>query len=625
MTIIGNNTAKINFVEIRDFFRSQVENKNSPSKFNQTIESLIKEFRKQYAHSYSIEDKKILSEVYKDLKILSRTSRDEALKELKLDVKLILKKVEFIDTFSIAKTGLLEKIKRWVSNIFFKIAVISRSINKEIFFLHSRKIETLKNEKKLIELVKKLEAGDQKKQTLKKQLLIAEQQGKPVEAIKRAITDLLVDMNNTRFDMYDLLHTKRDVEKELIEFRKNFLTIGGKRVSITTEDDVKIDGLFLSANAFRNKLIEMSAEVFTIDQKDFPKIKGLAFNKNKPSDEKQCKIFQALNQFQFFPKTIVEVNDKVLIIEKKDVYHFAKNKDIAEFEQLIQKDALKIEPLPRMNVDNIEDPNQGTIILASGALGHYEGQYSEALAFLMLGLNVMMFNYRGIGESEGEPSPEGAHRDAEAVYQYLKQVQHIKDEQIIGKGLSLGGGIVANLAIQHPKMHLFLDQSYSKFSQLINKIANAIFDKFLKREQTPVKSALMELVNGENKTSEPQSFLFRLFNAVIVPAIQHFSPKYSTLEGLAKVEGKVLILESRRDQVTPREHVEEMCAQLAKHNKLQNTMVGSIPGGHSARWYLATEEITNERSESSFHLTGQSLVDHYLKSLHMLRPIVPNN
>ena len=38
-----------------------------------------------------------------------------------------------------------------------------------------------------------------------------------------------------------------------------------------------------------------------------------------------------------------------------------------------------------------------------------------------MGLGILLFDYRGYGQSEGTPSEEGTHRDVEAAWNYLVQ------------------------------------------------------------------------------------------------------------------------------------------------------------------------------------------------------------
>ena len=67
-----------------------------------------------------------------------------------------------------------------------------------------------------------------------------------------------------------------------------------------------------------------------------------------------------------------------------------------------------------------------------------------------LGLNLLAFDYRGYGESEGAPSESGLYQDADAAYQYLRERRGIPAERIIVFGHSLGSAVAVDLASRVP-------------------------------------------------------------------------------------------------------------------------------------------------------------------------------
>lgn len=67
-----------------------------------------------------------------------------------------------------------------------------------------------------------------------------------------------------------------------------------------------------------------------------------------------------------------------------------------------------------------------------------------------LGLNLLAFDYRGYGESQGTPSEQGLYRDADAAYRYLRQDLAVPPERIIAFGHSLGSAVAVDLASRVP-------------------------------------------------------------------------------------------------------------------------------------------------------------------------------
>eukprot|EP00466_Bigelowiella_natans_P018184 jgi/Bigna1/77104/fgenesh1_pg.45_\ len=80
----------------------------------------------------------------------------------------------------------------------------------------------------------------------------------------------------------------------------------------------------------------------------------------------------------------------------------------------------------------------------SGNMGRGLAQYASM--FHNLGVNLLLLEYRGYGESEGEPSEEGLILDAKAALSFLYSNPTIDREQIFVFGQSLGGAVAASVA-----------------------------------------------------------------------------------------------------------------------------------------------------------------------------------
>ncbi|MEJ5260328.1 MAG: alpha/beta hydrolase [Anaerohalosphaeraceae bacterium] len=87
-----------------------------------------------------------------------------------------------------------------------------------------------------------------------------------------------------------------------------------------------------------------------------------------------------------------------------------------------------------------------TILFCHGNAGNISHRLDSLLLFRDLGLNCLIFDYRGYGRSGGRPSEEGMYRDAAACWKWLTEMRRIPPENIILFGRSLGGSVAANLA-----------------------------------------------------------------------------------------------------------------------------------------------------------------------------------
>ena len=84
-----------------------------------------------------------------------------------------------------------------------------------------------------------------------------------------------------------------------------------------------------------------------------------------------------------------------------------------------------------------------TVIVCHGNAGNNTYRLGTIQTFHLLDLNVLIFDYRGYGRSEGSPSEDGTYQDAEAAWDYLVTTRKVAPEQIVIFGRSLGGGVAA--------------------------------------------------------------------------------------------------------------------------------------------------------------------------------------
>lgn len=118
------------------------------------------------------------------------------------------------------------------------------------------------------------------------------------------------------------------------------------------------------------------------------------------------------------------------------------------------------------------DDAKTTVLFAHGNAGNLTDRWYLAKKLNdVCGVNVMLFDYRGYGKSEGSPSESGVLADARAARKWLAEREQISESEIVLYGRSLGGGVMVDLAAQDGAKALILE---STFTSLPN-VANGIF------------------------------------------------------------------------------------------------------------------------------------------------------
>lgn len=89
---------------------------------------------------------------------------------------------------------------------------------------------------------------------------------------------------------------------------------------------------------------------------------------------------------------------------------------------------------------------------------------------LILGADVLLFDYRGYGKSTGTPSEEGLYKDARAAYDWLVNEKKIDPNRIIIVGQSLGGGVALQLAGEVDHKMLILESTFTCMCDVVDNL-----------------------------------------------------------------------------------------------------------------------------------------------------------
>lgn len=111
-----------------------------------------------------------------------------------------------------------------------------------------------------------------------------------------------------------------------------------------------------------------------------------------------------------------------------------------------------------------------TLLFFHGNAGNISHRGDSIKIFHDLGLNVLIFDYRGYGQSEGKPTEAGLYKDARAAWNYLTQTRGISNQQIVLFGRSLGGVVAAKLATEVDAGAIILESTFSSARDMAQEL-----------------------------------------------------------------------------------------------------------------------------------------------------------
>lgn len=92
--------------------------------------------------------------------------------------------------------------------------------------------------------------------------------------------------------------------------------------------------------------------------------------------------------------------------------------------------------------------SRGTLLFSHGNAGNISHRLQLIQLYRGLGLDVLIYDYRGYGKSEGKPDEQGTYRDIRAIWNYMTNERMIPPDRIIVLGRSLGAALATHLAFE---------------------------------------------------------------------------------------------------------------------------------------------------------------------------------
>jgi fermentation-respiration switch protein FrsA (DUF1100 family) len=122
---------------------------------------------------------------------------------------------------------------------------------------------------------------------------------------------------------------------------------------------------------------------------------------------------------------------------------------------------------------------KSSILVLHGNAQNLGTHINSVLWLVPAGFNVFIFDYRGYGNSEGNASLDGVHKDAEAALETLLSLPGVDQNRVFVLGQSIGGSIAVYLAATttHRKniRALIVESAFASYRQIAREKMNSVW------------------------------------------------------------------------------------------------------------------------------------------------------
>lgn len=167
-----------------------------------------------------------------------------------------------------------------------------------------------------------------------------------------------------------------------------------------------------------------------------------------------------------------------------------------------------------------------TLLFCHGNAGNISHRLESIALFNSLGLNVLIFDYRGYGQSTGRVSEQGLYLDVHAMWLELTDKRGIRPDDIVVFGRSLGAAVASRLAAKVRPGGVILESAFASVPDMAAQLYPWLPARLLARFQLDnvqhVKAvqAPLLVIHSEDDEIIPYGQGLRIFEAAHEP--KHF-------------------------------------------------------------------------------------------------------
>jgi fermentation-respiration switch protein FrsA (DUF1100 family) len=162
-------------------------------------------------------------------------------------------------------------------------------------------------------------------------------------------------------------------------------------------------------------------------------------------------------------------------------------------------------------------------LVSHGNAGNISHRLDRALLLQgRLRSSVLLYDYRGYGASEGSPDEAGTYRDARAAYRWLVEQKHVRPDELVLFGESLGSAVALELALERPAAALVLEAPFTSVRDVARRTIFAPLAPFVRTRydslaRIPRLETPLLVMQGDRDEVIPPALGRRLFDAAPEP------------------------------------------------------------------------------------------------------------